>query len=260
MAYTQVGDVRMYYDDLGRPEGLPIVMLHGFSATGRADWNAQIETLAEEYRLIVPDLRGHGRSDNPAGRPAMNHRQFAEDIALLCDGLGMDRSAFIGTSTGSMLQLSLALNRPDLVAAAVLAASTYFWSTELRTSLGSQTVDELANVWFPEPKDRQRFTMSHTALGPDHWRVVLGDFIGLFSHEHAEDFPDFGELAAIKAPVLLVHGDRDHLFAPEIAVELYRQLDHAELCVLPNTGHWPAGEQPQAFNSLAHDFLARHYR
>ena len=51
----------------------------------------------------------------------MNHRQFASDVALLCDGLGIERAAFLGESTGSMLQLSLALNRPDLVAAAVLA-------------------------------------------------------------------------------------------------------------------------------------------
>ena len=53
----------------------------------------------------------------------MNHRQFASDVALLCDELRIERAAFLGESTGSMVQLSLALNRPDLVAAAVLAAA-----------------------------------------------------------------------------------------------------------------------------------------
>lgn len=59
---------------------------------------------------------------------------------------------------------------------------------------------------------------------------------------------------------MLVRGDRDHLFGPEIAVELYHKLPHAELCVLPNTGHWPPSEQPAVFNLLASDFLARIHR
>ena len=80
----------------------------------------------------------------------MNHRQLASDVALLCDGLGIERAAFLGESTGSMLQLSLALNRPDLVAAAVLAAGSYFWSEEYRASLRARSVDELAEQWFPE--------------------------------------------------------------------------------------------------------------
>ncbi|CAA9320004.1 MAG: hypothetical protein AVDCRST_MAG48-2586 [uncultured Friedmanniella sp.] len=159
-----------------------------------------------------------------------------------------------------MLQLSLALSRPSLVAAAVLAAATSFWSDEMRISLRTQTVHDLAAAWFAEPDDLQRFARSHSALGPNHRRVVLGNFIALFGHDHSEDFPAPGDLAAIEAPVLLVHGDRDHLFAPEIAIELSRKLEDAELCVLPDTGHWPASEQPEAFNLLVRDFLARRYR
>jgi pimeloyl-ACP methyl ester carboxylesterase len=77
----------------------------------------------------------------------MNHRQFAIDIAMLCDQLGIGGAAFFGESTGAMLQLSLAVSRPDLMAAAVLAAASYFWSEEHRASLRTQTVDELAATW-----------------------------------------------------------------------------------------------------------------
>ena len=259
MAFITVADVQMFYEDLGKPDGLPIIMLHGFTGTGRADWIHQIDVFGSGFRLILPDLRGHGRSSNPGGRSAMNHRQFASDVALLCDGLGIERAAFLGESTGSMLQLSLALNRPDLVAAAVLAGASYFWSEDHRASLRTRSVDELAEEWFPESEALTQFTAMHTSLGSDHWRVVLEDFIGLFSHDHGEDFPDEAELGNIRAPVLLVHGDRDHNFAPEIACQLYRKLAHAELCVLPNTGHWPSREQPRVFNLLAEDFLARTY-
>ena len=164
MAFITVGDVQMFYEDLGKPDGLPIIMLHGFTGTGRADWIHQIDSFGSSYRLILPDLRGHGRSSNPGGRAAMNHRQLASDVALLCDGLGIARAAFLGESTGSMLQLSLALNRPDLVAAAVLAAGSYFWSEEYRASLRARSVDELAEQWFPESESLTQFTALHTAL------------------------------------------------------------------------------------------------
>jgi hypothetical protein len=79
-----------------------------------------------------------------------------------------------------MLQLSLALNRPDLMATAVLAAASYLWPEEHRASLRTQTVDGLAATWFPSAQALDDFTAMHTALGSDHWRIVIGDFIGVF--------------------------------------------------------------------------------
>ena len=70
----------------------------------------------------------------------MNHRRFAADIAMLCDQLGIARAAFFDERTGSMLQLSLAVSRPDLMATAVLAGTSYFWSKEHRDSVRTQTV------------------------------------------------------------------------------------------------------------------------
>jgi hypothetical protein len=61
--------------------------------------------------------------------------------------------------------------------------------------LRTRSVDGLAEEWFPESEALTQFTAMHTALGSDHWRVVLEDFIGLFSHDHGEDFPDEAELA-----------------------------------------------------------------
>lgn len=235
-------------------------MIHGFTGTGRSDWIQQLDAFGSESRLIVPDLRGHGRSDNPSGHAAMNLRQFASDIVLLCDRLGIERAAFFGESAGSDLLLSLALDRPDLVAAAVFAVGSYFTPEEHRATYRSRSVDEIAAEWFPEPEALNTFSGLHTALGADHWRVLVGDFIGLFGHDHSEDFPEEADLGNIRAPVLIVHGDRDHHYRPEIACQLYRKLPNAELCILPNTGHLPPLERPGLFNTLAADFLARRYR
>jgi pimeloyl-ACP methyl ester carboxylesterase len=252
MASIMVGDMRMYYVEAGHPDGSPLVLLHGFNGSGAA-WAPQLDALGAHYRLILPDLRGHGRSDNPAGIVAMNHRQFARDIAGFCAALGIQRAAFCGESTGSMLQLSLALFAPDLVAACVLAAATYYFPDTARAMFRQLTPDTLPEQF------RTRFQSIHVALGPDHWRMVVEANHNLHSHVHAEDFPEQDELPRITAPVLIVHGDRDPALPLDIPTSLYTMLPNAELCLLPNTGHNPPAEHPAWFNAIALDFLTRRY-
>lgn len=253
MASIMVGDMSMYYVEAGQPDGAPLVLLHGFNGTGAA-WEPQLDAFGASFHLIIPDLRGHGRTDNPSGFAAMNHRQFGRDIVGFCQALGVHRAAFCGESTGSMLQLSLALFAPDLVAACVLAASTYYFPDATRAMFRQFTPDSL-----PEPF-RTRFQSMHVALGPDHWRIVAEANHNLHSHAHSEDFPEQDELSQITAPVLIVHGDRDPALPLDIPTSLYKMLPNAELCLLPNTGHNPPAEHPAWFNAVALDFLTRHYK
>ena len=184
----------------------------------------------------------------------MNHRQFARDIIALCRALGIEQAAFCGESTGAMLQLSLALEAPDLAAACILAGGTYYYGDDVRSTLQRITPDMV------DEGGRAFLQTIHTALGPDHWRSVIQAFHDLHAHAHADDFPEAEELGRIGTPVLIVHGDRDHFFPVEVPTGLYRLLPNAELCLLPNTGHGPPDERPDWFNAIALDFLARRYR
>jgi pimeloyl-ACP methyl ester carboxylesterase len=254
MAFIWIDNMRMYYEEHGPPDGPPLVLLHGFTGTG-TDWEHQVAAFRPRYRILVPDLRGHGRTDNPAGRAAMNHRQFARDIIALCGALGLERAAFCGESTGAMLQLSLALAAPQLTGACILAGSTYYYGDELRTWWAQQTPETVVGgeeqVHFEQTR--------HTALGAGHWREVVSAWIDLGGHAHSEDFPETEELRGIQAPVLIIHGDRDHFFPVEVATDLYRLLAEAELCLLPNTGHVPPFQHPDWFNAITLDFLSRRY-
>ena len=254
MAAIMLDGMRMYYEEHGRPNGSALVLLHGFTQTG-AFWANQLSAFGAYYRLFIPDLRGHGRTDNPGGAASMNHRQFARDIIALCRALGIDQAAFCGESTGAMLQLSLALAAPSLAGACILAGATYYYSDELRSWWQRQTPDTV----FGGPDQVRALQASHTALGPDHWRGVTEAWIGLHAHAHTEDFPEAEEVQAIRAPVLIVHGDRDALFPVDVPTALYRLLPNAELCLLPNTGHAPPAEHPDWFNAIVLDFLARRY-
>jgi pimeloyl-ACP methyl ester carboxylesterase len=260
MAYALLAGMRMYYEEAGRADGPPLVLLHGFTGTGAREWNQHLAPLGERYRLIVPDLRGHGRTDNPGGSAAMNHRQFARDIASLCDSLGVDRSAFCGQSSGSMLLLSLALSAPALAGACVFGAGTYFFGEEVRSWQRSQTPESLVEARFPGNSSAlQEFKAAHTALGPEHWRVVLAAWLGLAENAHSDDFPEAEELAAIDVPFLVLHGDRDRFFPVEVPTTLYGSLPDSELCILPQTGHGIPSERPSWFDEIALDFLERRY-
>ncbi len=254
MSYAKLDGMQMYYEEHGTPGAPPLLLLHGFMRSG-ADCDNQVAAFGPSYRLLVPDLRGHGRTDNPGGPVAMNHRQFARDIIALCSVLGVARAAFCGGSTGAMLLLTLALEAPDLAAACILAGGTYYYGDELRSWWRDQTPDTVVTS-----QDAVRSMQAvHTALGPDHWRIVTEAWIGLGAHPHGVDFPEPEELRAIRAPVLIAHGDRDPLFPVEVPIGLYRLLPNAELCLLPNTGHAPSAERAEWFNAIALDFLARSY-
>ena len=266
MPYETVGDLQMYYETAGSSTLPTLLLLHGSGGTGQS-WRGQIGPFSEQYRVITPDLREHGRTNNPLGSAAFNHRQYAADIATLCDCLGISRAAFCGESSGSILQLTLALARPDLFAAAIWSSGTYFWPEEQRAWNGGLTVDGLAQAFFASPGPDGKpsaafidFTSQHDAQGENHWRTLSSEFISMWSHPHDLDFPAEEDLVAINAPILLVHGDRDDSIPVERANRLRHLLGNAELCVTPNTGHDPPSECPAIFNAIALDFLRRHYR
>jgi pimeloyl-ACP methyl ester carboxylesterase len=97
----------------------------------------------------------------------------------------------------------------------------------------------------------------HTALGPDHWRIVVASWLAAFDHTHGESFPQREEMAHIRVPTLIIHGDRDRFFPVAVPVDLYGLLPDAELCLLPGTGHHVQRERPDWFNAIVLDFLAR---
>ena len=251
MAYVRVNDVTMYYEQHGVPRGPTMVLLHGFNATGARVWQRQIPRFAERYRVLVPDWRGHGRTDNPGGPAAMNHRQFARDAAAFCRELDVQRAIFWGSSSGAMQLLSLALDEPHLAHALVLCACSHYYPDALRAMWRTLTPE----AWVPEER-RAQLRELHTALGPDHWRQVVGAWIALGAHAHTDDFPEKEALRGITAPTLIVHGDRDQFFPVEMPVELYRLLPDAELCILPRTGHGVVGQHPELVGTLVESFLA----
>ena len=131
--HVAVNGFRMHVEERG--SGEPLVLLHGFSSSGQA-WTPVLEDFARSYRVIVPDLRGHGRSTNPSGE--FTHRQSARDIYALLDQLGIRRAKAMGISTGGMTLLHMATSQPERLEAMVLIGATTYFPEQARAIMAAQ--------------------------------------------------------------------------------------------------------------------------
>jgi pimeloyl-ACP methyl ester carboxylesterase len=247
---AHVNGIRLHYEIQG--DGPPLVLIHGFSGTGCA-WNDWLPKLADRYRVVVPDLRAHGRS---TGAPeTIHHAQFAEDLVALLDHLGIDRAHFVGHSSGGMALLFVGTRFASRVRTLTLVSATLHFDQHARRRM----VESCSDAAWDQTRIaavQQRHGETH---GPDHWRVLRAAFLEFSRDANELPFlPD--DLRPITCPVLVLHGDRDEFFPIHIPVTLYQALPNAELCILPATDHHPPVERPAWFNAITLDFLERRLR
>src|SRR5947209_8041220 len=123
MPDIDVNGCSLHYDDRGA--GAPLLLLHGGTGIG-AHWQ-QVFTAGDpdNFRVIVPDLRGHGRSTNPSG--AFTFRQSARDMFALLDRLGVERVNAIGMSAGAKTLLHMSTQQPARIDAMVLVSATPYF-------------------------------------------------------------------------------------------------------------------------------------
>lgn len=244
MPTLQTSGIELHYEVRG--EGPPVLLLHGFFGAG-ADWGPfGADDLARDHRVVLPDLRGHGRSTNPSGR--FTHREAALDVLALADALGLDRFAAIGLSCGGNVMLHVATMQPARVAAMVLVSATTHFPEPARALQRGFAFELLPAA------EREALRARHPG-GEPQLAMLLAQARGF-----ADDRDDLRfsrqDLGRITARALVVHGDRDPFYPVEIALELQRGISRASLWVLPDEGHAPIfGAWRDVFLGRARAFL-----
>jgi pimeloyl-ACP methyl ester carboxylesterase len=243
-----VNGLELYYEEAGA--GAPLLMLHGGTATGRS-WYPYLPALQPHFRVILPDSRGHGRTNNPAG--VLSYRRMADDIAALVQALGLTRPFIFGYSDGGQIALELGLRYPDLAGALILGGATYHFSPAYYAAVNAfpfihQGAVDLDGLVRGAPEWAAELQADHGRPDdPDHWKTLLQQIVPLWLAPLDYTLAD---LSAITAPTLLLVGDRDEGVPVEQAVEMYRAIPHAALAVLPNADHGSAGWLPTGPNPL----------
>lgn len=224
-----INGIDLHYEIHGDTiEGEPLLLLHGFFGAGGDFVHLfDLEDLARRHRLIIPDLRGHGRSTNPGG--AFTQRQCALDLFALLDQLGVQRFKAVGVSLGGNILLHMATQRPAAVEAMVLAAATSYFPQPARAIMAGVSSENRSD-------DDWRMMRQRHPQGDDQIRALWKIANGFKdSYDDMSFTPPL--LATIKARTLIVTGDRDPFYPIEIFLEQYRAIPGSALCVLPNGGH-----------------------
>ncbi len=223
---VSVNDMQVYY--VAHGDGEPLVLLHGFTGSS-SDWQIFLSDLAREYRLIMPDLRGHGRSTNPL--PTFTFRQAALDVFALLDYLGIDRCKAIGLSNGGNILLHMATQQPERVIAMVLVSAVSYYPEQARTIMRAYTIDRLTDDEWRALRQRHHY-------GDEQIRALYRQ-----GRAFADDYQDMSfippQLATIAARTLIISGDHDPLIPVSITVELFNAIPHSYLSIVPNGGHLP---------------------
>lgn len=249
MPYVDVTDVRLFYEERG--QGDPILLIHGGLGTGTFHWRRQIAALAERHRVIVPDLRGVGRSQRVPFESDVFVREAA-DLIDLAGRLGIDRLHVVGFSAGSMPARVIPIERPALVQTLTLISGP--------DRLAGPVLEGVKRLLAEETR-RPKFARLLADLhGADYWEEMCQIRLGVeiqFSELTGGD-PTGGRLGQIGCPILIVRGEHDHLMPRATTEALAALVPRAEIRELRGGDHFVPQTGADWLNPILIDWFARH--
>jgi non-heme chloroperoxidase len=261
------GGVPLVVQEWGNPEGIPVLMLHGFSF-GAVAFKNQIGSVAKDLRFIAPDLRGHGLSAKPWTPDAYAGTEvWAEDIAAVVEAFELDRPIIVGWSFGGYVAINYLRHcGSDCAAGLILVGSLAGLvprpppadpgESGMPPMKGDARADNYhqlfdAAEWvarvmtYKAPSDLDMLQKQLTVvMMPPHVRRAM---VGLALKN--EDM-----INKLDLPVLFIHGEKD-LSVPEASVrDAVSALPEATSIAIPQAGHSPFAEAPELFNDTLLNF------
>lgn len=256
----QHDDFTMAYQDTC--DQMTLLLIHGFPLDS-AMWEMQLQDLSDVVRMIAPDLRGHGRSDNVAGPYSM--KLFSEDIAGLLDYLNINSPIVVcGLSMGGYIALDFFRRFPERVAGLILTATRAGADSEDgKAGRDQAAADVEANGTGTLVEGMLQKIMAPASYEDDELVDFVRDIMEGASDEGVvgalmamRDRPDStSTLADIDVPTLIIHGVDDRIIPQTEAEAMQNAIPNSRLVIVPDAGHLPNLEQPDIFNDAVIDFI-----
>jgi len=256
--------MKLYHRQFGESrDAVPVLLLHGLLGS-LVNWQKIARKLAQTRRVIVPDLRNHGRSPHD---PDVSYEAMAADVLELLDELEVPRSVVIGHSMGGKTAMVLALQHPGCVerlGVVDIAPVTYsgrlamlldaLLALPLEQITNRAHADELLAQSIADKAVRGHM-LQNLQHGDHGWRwrnnlQALRDGLDVVSA-----FPELPEAAAYVGRTIFIRGENSNYIEPEHLPRIRQLFPTAEMTVVPGAGHWVYAEQPGAFLSVLEGFL-----
>lgn len=258
-----MADLTLAHEEHGPPAGTPVVLLHGFPLA-RGMWGAQIEPLTRAgYRLILPDLRGHGES--PVADEAGTIHDFSDDVEQLLEDLGVERFVLGGFSLGGYVALEFARHHMERLMGLALIDTRAEPDTEdarkKRYGTAAQVRKEGIGVLERAmlPKLLSDATRAKRADLVDTVRTLIRGTLPEGAAQALEAMAERPDqrpyLVELRMPALVAVGEKDELTPPASSRLMADALPHARLLRLPGAAHLSPLEASQEFNPAFLDWL-----
>lgn len=251
--------ISLEYLDQG--EGEVILLLHGLGST-KADWDFQKETFSKDFRIIAPDLRGHGNSSKPEEKSEYGIPQCAEDMKLLLKELQIRHCIVVGFSMGGAIAFEMAIKYESLISKMVIVNTAPDFNalgamgeqmikerTEMLRNEGMEPMAaKVADGMFPDENQKNLREAFYKRARINPVENYYNSFITLMEWGIGE------KVIKIKIPTLVVASDMD--YTPVELKETYTQkMPNAKLKIIENSRHGVTMDQPEQFNSVILNFL-----
>ena len=261
MAFIHINGIDLHYTIDGT-QGPWITLSHSL-ACNLSSWDAQVELLKNDFRVLRFDTRGHGLSSAPAGPYTLE--QLADDVHGLFMHLGITQTHWMGSSMGGMVGQTYALAHPGVFQSLILADSTSrrppqaasMWGERIRIAQtgGMQALlESTLSRWFTQDfRDKQPEVVAR--IGQGILATPVNGFCGCCDAISKIDLLD--QLHEIKCPSLIMVGEHDHGTPLEMSLQMHQQIAGSELIVIPNAAHIANIEQEAFFNAEIFKFLTK---
>jgi pimeloyl-ACP methyl ester carboxylesterase len=262
MPTITINAAAIHYREKGH--GAPaVLLLHGFPLDGRM-WDAQLDALAARHRVIVPDMRGFGQSQPPAG--PFSIESLADDVHALAQKLGAVPFVLAGLSMGGYVSLAYARKYRDTLRALILVDT----KAEGDTPEGKGGRAKMIQLARDKGSVATGDAMQPKLLSPDtiqHKRAIVKALRAMMDNnppitlEHAlaamRDRPDRSDTLSTlnKLPTLILVGDADSITPPSVAESMQRAIPDSQLTIIRGAGHMSPMEQPEQVNRALGAFL-----
>jgi pimeloyl-ACP methyl ester carboxylesterase len=259
MPTVTIDSTEIHFETAG--SGDPLLLIHGLGSSGD-DWAFQRDAFAQRHTLILPDLRGSGRSAKPPGPYSI--ARFAADLWALVDALGFERIAILGFSLGGAVALEMALGEPARVSKLILCNSLANYRTDtLRKwfearlqlafvhTLGLRgTARLIAKRLFPMPDQAPKRQRVVDVVGANPKPAYLATVHALIGWSALERLP------ALRAPTLILSAEYDYTPLAEKRAEA-ECFPNAQFVVIADSRHGTPFDSIDEFNDRVLAFLAQ---
>lgn len=226
--YVQVADATLYYEAYGA--GSPLFLLHGDTFGYISEFEQYIPLLAKHFRIIVPAMRGHGKSE--IGAKEYSYKLFADDVLAIAEKEKIDRFSVMGFSAGANIAYYLAAHYPERITKLVALAGaidTASYRPGVVERLKKNTGDDYEHMVPQLVKERKRLMPQSNSYNLLIEKLKAAWLQPVYVGQE--------KLKHINCPVLIVGGDRDEYMAVEQFSRIHQLIPGSQLAIMPNCNH-----------------------